>query len=241
MLAWTPAGAVPRPRTLQLRLHRAHPDRVPAGAPPPSRSLSTEEVEANLRWFTAASPRGLPVDALVLTGQGVAARPDLPDLVALARRLGVTRVILHAGVEDLASLAPPAGVDRYVLPVRLGPGGADPAALVGAFAGARVVGVAVDANVPLVRAALSFVTAAAALACEGGAASVTFTYPFPTGGPEVPPDVADALAALGDAVPRVLSWSPDAGGAVAGGATVPAGVVSAPRRGTSERAATAGT
>lgn len=199
MLAWTSAGAVPRPRTLQLRLHRSYPDRVAAGAPPPSRSLSTEEVAANLRWFTAASPRGLPVDALVLSGQGVSARPDLPAVVDLARGLGITRVVVHAGVEALGAL--PSGVDRYVLPVRLGPGGADPAALLGAFASARADGVPVDAIVPLAADALPFVADAATLAREGGAASVTFTYPFPTGGADVPPPVPDALAALAAALP----------------------------------------
>ncbi|MES2640974.1 MAG: hypothetical protein V4850_15900 [Myxococcota bacterium] len=201
MLAWTSAGAVPRPRTLQLRLHRSYPDRVAAGAPPPSRSLSTDEVAANLRWFTAPSPRGLPVDALVLAGHGVSARADLPDIVGLARSLGVTRVVVHAGVETLG--APPAGVDRYVLPVRLGPGGTEPAALLAAFAGARAAGVSVDANVPLEAAALSFLPAALTLARAGGAASVTFTYPFPTGSADAPPAVPDTLAALATALPLV--------------------------------------
>ncbi|MDP2312618.1 MAG: hypothetical protein Q8P41_06910 [Pseudomonadota bacterium] len=204
MLAWTPAGAVPRPRTLQLRLHRAYPDRVAAGAPPPSRGLSTEEVAANLRWFTAVSPRGLPVDALVVSGQGVAARPDLSELVGLARSLGVRRVILHVGVEDLGGLVPIAGIDRYVLPVRLGPEGAEAVALAAAFAGARAAGAPVDANVSLARTALPFVPAAAGIARDGGAATVTFTYPFPTGGPEAPPTVPEALAVLADAVPIVV-------------------------------------
>ncbi len=201
MLAWTSAGAVARPRTVQLRLHRAYPDRVPAGAPVPTRSMSTAEVADNLRWFTAASTRGLPCDAVVLSGQGVPARPDLPELVALARSLGVTRVTLHVGLEDLAGPVV-AGVDRQVLPVRLGPGGADPAALAAAFEAARAAGVAVDANVPLPAEALPLVSDAVAIALRG-AASVTFTYPFPTGGAEAPPPVAEAVAALRAAVPRV--------------------------------------
>ncbi len=212
MLAWTPAGAVPRPRTLQIRLHRGYPDRVPAGAPPPSRSLSTEEVAANLRWFTAASTRGLPVDALVLSGHGVPARPDLVELLALARGLGVGRVILHVGLEDLAGLAPIAGVDRYVLPVRLGPGGAEPVALAAALDGARRAGVPIDANIPLVTTALPFAATAAALARDGGAASVTFTYPFPPGDlpPEGqgPPPVPAAVAALVAALPEVEGRGP---------------------------------
>ncbi|MDP2305442.1 MAG: hypothetical protein Q8P18_05400 [Pseudomonadota bacterium] len=205
MLAWTSAGAVPRPRTLQLRLHRSYPDRVAAGAPPPSRSLSTDEVVANLRWFTAASARGLPVDALVLSGGGVPTRSDLPELLGLARSLGITRAVLHAGVDDLGG--PPTGVDRYVLPVRLGPGGADPASLRAAFAGARAAGVPVDANVPLARNALPSLVEATTLAREGGAASVTFTYPFPTGSfpseADLPPSVPEAVAALASAIPLV--------------------------------------
>jgi hypothetical protein len=203
MLAWTTAGAVARPRTLHLRLHRAYPDRVEAGAPVPTRSLSTAEVTANILHFTAASSRGQPVDALVFSGQGVPARSDLPALVALARVRGVNRVTLHVGVEDLVGLAVVPGVDHHVLPVRLGPGGAAAEALAAAFAGARAAGVPVSANVPLATPSLPTAADAAELALAGGAASVTFTYPFPTGGAEAPPPVADAVAALVRAVPRV--------------------------------------
>lgn len=203
MLAWTPAGAVARPRTLQIRLHRAYPDRVPAGAPAPTRSMTTEEVAANLRHFTASSARGLPVDALVLAGQRVPARPDLEELVALARSLGIVRVVVHAGMEDLAGLVVTPGVDRYVLPVRLGPGGPPAEALVAAFAGARAAGVAVDANAPLRDDAFARLGEAVDIALSGGAASLTFTYPFPTGSGEAPPPVAAAVAALAGPAARV--------------------------------------
>jgi hypothetical protein len=224
MLAWTAAGAVHRPRTLQIRLSRTYPERVRAGAPVPTRSLTTEEVDANLAWFTAASTRGLPIDALVLSGQGVAARPDLPAILTRARALGVARITLHVGVADLAALAPaeggpaggdPAGkegvaaVDRYVLPVLLGPDGADSAALRDAFTAARAAGVRVDANAPLVASGLPHLAAAAAIAVAGGASSLTFTYPFPTGADVAPPPVRDAVAALHAVVPRVLEAAGD--------------------------------
>ena len=50
MLAWTDAGAVQRPETLQIRVQRRYPGRVRAGAPEPGRSLSLAEVSLeNLR------------------------------------------------------------------------------------------------------------------------------------------------------------------------------------------------
>jgi hypothetical protein len=205
MLAWTPAGAVARPRTVEAELQRAYPDRVPAGAPVPTRSMTLEEVGENLRWFNAASARGLPIEAVVLSGQGVAARADLPAIVATARSLGVTRVVVHAGVEELAALRVVAGVDRYVLPVRTGPGGAAPDALAAAFAGARAAGVAVDANAPLRAEALASLDEAVGIALAGGAASMTFSYPFPTGGDDAPPSVPAAVAALAGPAARVES------------------------------------
>jgi hypothetical protein len=195
MLAWTPAGAVARPRTLQIRASQVWSGRVAAGAPAPSRSLSTAEIEANLRWFTAASPRNLPVDALVLSGNGVASRPDLPGLLVAARAAGITRITHHVGLEDLAELTPVTGVDRYVLAVHLGAVAREPVAA--ALDRARASGAEVHANLPLAAAALPVLVDAAALA-GARAASVTFTYPFP--GAEPPPSVADTLAVLPAAV-----------------------------------------
>ena len=81
MLTWTPAGAVERPRALQVRLQRSYPGRVRAGAPVPTRSMPTAEVLENLAFFTARSPRGRPVESLVLSGVGAASRPDLAQIV----------------------------------------------------------------------------------------------------------------------------------------------------------------
>jgi hypothetical protein len=185
---------------LQIRMSRSHPGGVRAGAPEPARGLETAEVEANLRWFTAVSPRGLPVDALVLSGLGVASRPDLAALVALARSLGVRHVTVHVGEEDLARLTPGVGVDRYVLPVRVVPG-QDTAPLTTAFAAAHALAATVDANLSLSASSLVGLAEATTLAIAGGAASLTFTSPFP-GGPEEPAPLGDTLAALRDVIPR---------------------------------------
>jgi hypothetical protein len=204
MLTWTDAGAVARPRTLQIRLQRSYPGRVRAGAPVPTRHMPTAEVEANLRHFATAGTRGLAVDALVLSGVGAAARPDLADIVACARGLGIRRVTLHAGVEDLEALAPAAlPVDLVVLPLQPGEGGAMLAAGARALRSAREAGVAVAATTVLSPAALPMLASVARVAAVGPVRSLTFTFPFPVDGSaasDVPP-AARAVAALREVVP----------------------------------------
>jgi hypothetical protein len=206
MLTWTDGGAVARPRTLQVRLQRSYPGRVRAGAPVPTRHMPTAEVEANLRHFTSAGPRGLPVDALVLSGVGAAARSDLASIVATARSLGVRRVTLHAGVEDLAELAPAAlPVDAIVLPLQPGEAGAMLAAGARALDAARACDVPVAANTVLSPSALPMLPAIARVAIRGGARSLAFTFPFPVDGSasaDVPP-AARAVAALREVIPSV--------------------------------------
>ena len=105
MLQWTPAGAVATPRTIQIRVQRSHPDRVAVGAPDAERSLSPEELQANIRFFTEGlrGPRTTPCTRLVLSGVGVARRPDLASAIALARDLGIEQIILHASASDLST------------------------------------------------------------------------------------------------------------------------------------------
>jgi hypothetical protein len=118
MLTWTSAGAVARPDTLQIRLQRAYPGRVRAGAPVPTRSMPTDEVVSNLRHFAVAGTRGRAVSALVLSGVGAARRDDLGAILAEARQGGVRSVVLHAGVEDVDALERSLlSVDRVVLPL----------------------------------------------------------------------------------------------------------------------------
>lgn len=191
MLAWTAAGAVARPRTLQLRLSAAFPERVSGRAPTPSRALTAEEAAANIAWFTMPSPRGLPVDGLVLSGAGVARRPDLPALIAQARGAGVVRVVLHVSTADLPYVP---AVDRCVVTARVvSPSDRDP------LREALAAHPGVDVNLPLVASTLPGLEDATRIAREGGAASITYTWPFPGG--ESPADLSGSVAALRAAIP----------------------------------------
>lgn len=206
MLTWTAAGAVERPRSLQIRLQRSYPGRVRAGAPVPTRSMPTEEVLANLRFFTEASTRGRPVDAVVLSGVGAASRPDLDQIVASARALGITRVTLHAGVEDLDDLRPGAlPVDLMVLPLQVGESGATLAAAAAALQACRERGIAAVANTQLVPAALPALPAVARVARRTAVRGLSFTYPFPVDGvaaADVPPPPR-AVAAVRAVMPEL--------------------------------------
>lgn len=206
MLAWTGAGAVERPRTLQMRLQRSYPGRVRAGAPVPTRSMPTEEVEANLRYFTEPGPRAAPVEALVLSGVGVASRPDLRAVVDLARARGVRRITLHTGVEDLDAFSP-AGlpVDLVVLPLQPGEAGASLTAGARALLACRDAGIPVASNTVLSPPALELLPAAARVAVAGAVRGHTFTFPFPVDGAQAAavPSAARALRALAPVVPAL--------------------------------------
>lgn len=182
MLAWTPAGAVERPCTLQIRLQRSYPGRIRAGAPEPTRSMPTAEVLANVAWFTRPSPRSRPVDALVLSGAGTLARPDLGEVVAAARAAGVRRVTVHAGVDD----GVPAGlpVDAVVLPVEA------PGALPACRGPELLVNVVLRPEVVPRLAAIVDGRGPAPIA------GVTFTYPFPVEPTVEAPPPTEAVAAL---------------------------------------------
>lgn len=209
MLAWTDAGAVERPRVLQARLQRTYPGRVRAGAPEPTRSMSTAEVIDNLAFFTEPSPRGAVVTALVLSGVGVAARPDLPEIVAAARDRGIGRVTLHLGAEDLAGGGPAAmsrsGVDAVVVPLGVGEAAASMVSAAAALRAGADAGLEMHAGVSLVPGILPVLAAVPRIAAACRPRSVTFSYPFPVDGgqaAEVPPPHR-AVAALGPVVPAV--------------------------------------
>lgn len=101
MLRWTSAGAVTGPTTVQIRLERTFSDRVRAGAPAPTRSLTDEEIRDNLHYFsvTQRGPRSRPATALVLSG--VRARPGLSELLQFARSSGILRITLHLSAQDV--------------------------------------------------------------------------------------------------------------------------------------------
>ena len=208
MLTWTGAGAVERPRTVQIRLQRAYPGRVRAGAPVPTRSMPTDEVEANLQHFATAGTRGAACHSLVLSGVGVAGREDLPGLCGSARALGMQRITLHAGVEDLGRIASDTlPVDLLVLPLQPGESGATLAAGARALAHAREAGVAVAANASLTPENVRMLAAIGRVAVAGRAASLTFTFPFPVDGAHAS-DVVPApraVAALREVVPAAAA------------------------------------
>ncbi len=206
MLSWTEAGAVQRPETIQIRVQRAYPGRIRAGAPLPTRSLSAAELEANLRHFTEGKrgPRTTPCTTLVLSGIGVLSRGDTAPLLRLARGLGIRRVVLHAGQEDLGSFDAASWrplVDLLVVPLQ-------PGADEGLSAGAEAVaacqraGIRVSVNTVLDQAAVDQLIRVAALADQLQPDELTFTYPFPVAGPDSPdpPAIHDTIRALEAAV-----------------------------------------
>ncbi|MBN1335734.1 MAG: hypothetical protein JXB39_07215 [Deltaproteobacteria bacterium] len=210
MLSWTAKGAVQMPETVQIRVQRSYPGRIRAGAPVPTRSMSEEEVLDNVRWFTEGErgPRGVPSTGLVLSGVGVVSRPDSPRVLAAARLLGIRRVVLHVGGEDLESFrADPwhALVDVLVVPVQ-------PVEVEGGLeAGARAVrscreaGVRVAVNTVLDARAVDRLAAVARSVVRMQPDEVTFTYPFPIHGSQgaAPPPIARTVTLLGQAI-RVL-------------------------------------
>ncbi len=211
MLSWTDAGAVQKPETVQIRVQRSYPGRIRAGAPVPTRSMTEAEVLANVRWFTEGQrgPRGLPCTGLVLSGVGVVSRPDGPEVLATARRLGIERVILHVGGEDLEAFeARPWQplVDVLVVPLQ-------PVEVEGGLeAGARAVrscreaGIRVAVNTVLDQRAVDRLPAVARSVARVRPDEVTFTYPFPINGSQgaAPPPIARTVTLLGEAI-RLLA------------------------------------
>ena len=202
MLRWTAAGAVSTPATVQVRVQHRYPGRIQAGAPQPTRSLSPAELRDNILHFTIGlrTPRTTPCTTLVLSGIGVASRPDTPAAIDLGRQEGIDAVVLHAGTEDLPGLdvARLAGrLDRLVVPVR--PDRLDDAARV--IAEATRAGIAVSANVVLSEAALPRLRELAATLASACPQHVVLTYPFPAGQDRPTPRPAAVAAALAAALP----------------------------------------
>ena len=206
MLRWTPSGAVSAPTTVQIRVQRRYPGRVRAGAPAPTRSLSTDELRANIDHFTVGlrGPRTAPCTGLVLSGAGVASRADLPALLARARDQGVEHVVLHLGEGDLAPAELDAlrgRVDVLVVPIQPDRDLAHAHATVQA---ARARGIRVASNTLLRAPALPHLGDAISHVISLRPDSVTLTHPFPSGAVPTPPaPLSDVLAALDVALPRL--------------------------------------
>ena len=95
MITWTSAGAVERPTMVQIRVQRAYPGRVRAGAPVPTRSMTPEEVLENLRFFTRGldTPRSQPCARLVLSGAAAPSERIFPESLRRARAVEVALVV----------------------------------------------------------------------------------------------------------------------------------------------------
>ena len=106
VLRFTGAGVVSTPTAVQIRVTRTLPGRLAAGAPIPDRTLSDEEVEANLRHFVVGlrGPRSRACDALVLSGVRLGERHGLAEVVRAARGWGLRRVSLHLGRDQRLAL-----------------------------------------------------------------------------------------------------------------------------------------
>ncbi len=200
MISWTPEGAVERPVMVQIRVQRAFPGRIRAGAPVPTRSMTQEELLANLRFFAVdmAGPRCRPCTKLVLSGVGVANRAETPELLVQARNWGIDTVVLHLGGEDLEGFDPSRFeglVDAVVVPVQPGPAGS------ALFSAARVIracrssSIQVVANTVLSPLALQELHSAAKAIADSGASRASLIYPFPIAG-NTAKDVAPIDATL---------------------------------------------
>ncbi len=187
MLTWTASGAVQRPTTLQVRVQRAYPGRIRAGAPVPTRSMSPGELVANVRHFTVemTGPRKVPCTTLVLSGVGVASRADIPDLMDQARGWGVTSLVLHAGAEDLEGFDAErfAGrVNRIVVPVQPGGGGATLQQSRQVIRACQKQDIQVTTSTQLSALAVPQLQTVGRVIAAAGPASAVFTYPFPIAG-----------------------------------------------------------
>mgnify|MGYP000509775501 FL=1 len=207
MLRWTPAGAVTTPDTVQMRVEPHFPDRLPAGAPAPTRRLGVAELQDNIRYFTEGldTPRSRPCRALVLSGHGVATREDVPEAIALGRSLGIRWVVVHAGSQELPRVD--AGwmkqrVDRLVVPIH---SVRDLDTAHHLAAGCRKAGVSVVFAIDLRADLLAHLGQVAHTLDQLGAASMVFTWPFPAHGlPALrAPGPGTWKAALTDALAKV--------------------------------------
>jgi hypothetical protein len=190
-LRFTAAGAVPLPDTLQLRVSPSFRARLGAGAPTPSRALTDDELEHNVRHFASAGPRGRPTSRLVLSGVGAERVDAVVALVPRLRAAGAEVVTAHAEPDTVPAWVD--AVDRVAITVRsdddLPP---------------RVRGLAI--TVPLEAEVVPRLGALLARVREAAPSRVVIAWPYPDGGPP-PPPVAEVVEALVD-VRSVLAGLP---------------------------------
>jgi hypothetical protein len=208
MLKWTSFGAVETPTLLQIRVQRSLSGRVRAGAPSPSRALSTEEVLANLSYFTEEmkGPRTHPVNRLVLSGIGVAKRGDLGDIVSAADSFGCKQTTLHVGVDEVARFLPVSShsITTVVIPVLSGARTAWSKQLKEAVSlteRCNHAGVKVAINCTLSSMSIGAMDTLVATMQSTPPASLSLTFPFPSNQMAALPSFEGALKTLQRAVP----------------------------------------
>ena len=210
MIKWPASGAVEQPNMVQIRVQRSYPGRVRAGAPVPTRSMSEEELFANLWHFGEGmkGPRSHPCSRLVLSGVGVATREDLPRVMDQAREWGFSNVVLHVGVEDLDKLnvdTLKGRVDCVVVPLQPGRGGAQVQQGARAIRLCQEAGIEVVANTVLSQEAVTQLEAVTRRLTSVKPQRASFTYPFPIAG-GASSEVVRAAAvqrSLGKAIPAL--------------------------------------
>ncbi|MCO4743226.1 MAG: hypothetical protein KC912_00465 [Proteobacteria bacterium] len=196
MLSFTAAGAVATPTVVQVRVTRSFPDRVSAGAPIPTRSLSVEELRANLRHFVVdmAGPRSRACDALVLSGLALERLDGLVELLAEARTWGLQRITVHAGADDAPSLA--SGLGAQINDAAVTVRSREQAEQLAAWQPANL---RVTAVVPLVDEVIERTSAVAAALIRARPERVVLTWPFP------PADAPPPAHRAAEAVPKILA------------------------------------
>ncbi len=198
---WTASGAVAAPEFLQIRVAPRFVGRVSVGAPMPTRAMTADEVDANVRHFTEGmrGPRSRPVRQLVLSGldglDGLDALDTLGSRADGWRRQGIETIVLHIGATAAArvlgsSLGPAA--DRVVVTV----------ASVNASVRAALaqlpmgeLGLSVSLTDDVRQGLGSLVLDLTARSAR----SVTWVWPFPTNDTPPPPRATDVVSALSNA------------------------------------------
>ncbi len=200
MLHWTSAGAVAMPEMVQIRLSQRFSARVTAGAPVPTRTMTSEEFRAECHHFTIArrGPRTQPCHTLLLSGMPFE-QADLAAVVADRALYGWRRVVVHLDRgqrQTFLQSAAFSAVDGVSLPVVTEPDLADLAAI-------RRAAKDVTAIVVLDTLGLSQLERTTALLEVARPQKVVLSWPFPSPESDPPPSADQVAPRLKDVVERL--------------------------------------
>jgi hypothetical protein len=206
VLRFTANGAVEAPGILQIRITERFEGRIGAGAPQPTASISAESLASNLAFFsTKRGVRERRCTALVISGTGVGADPELMAPLCAAPGMGFERITRHLPPGDAqAFLRSPIAqvVTSVAIPVRM----ASETAAVGALASGHSAHV--TAVVPLDAQGVARCAALAVALGDARPDRVVFTWPL-TG--ERPPPAGQAARAAEAACDMLASMGVAAG------------------------------